>query len=140
MSSRRANNFPPLVLVVEDDDDTSLMLKYLLEIWKYRVILAVSDDQAMQLAENCQPDVILMDYKLPNIDGLATTRRMRELPSLAETVIISISACSEPSLRASALAAGSNEFLYKPVDFGKLEISLETHLQTKNKRMEQFVT
>ena len=43
MLSRRIHNFPPLVLVVEDDNDTSLMLKYLLEIWKYQVILAVDD-------------------------------------------------------------------------------------------------
>ncbi len=130
--SRRVSNVSPLVLVVEDDDDTSLMLKYLSEIWKYRVISADTDEQAMQLAESFQPDVVLLDYKLPNIDGPAMTRRMRELPSLAETVIISISTYSEPSVRASALAAGSNEFLFKPIDFGKLEISLEKHLQLKN--------
>ena len=94
----------------------------------------------MQLAESCQPDVVLMDYKLPNIDGPDTTRRMRELPVLAETVIISISADSEPSVRASAIAAGSNEFLFKPIDFGNLEISLESHLLTENKSMEGFVT
>ena len=136
----RISNFSPLVLVVEDDEDMSLMLKYLLEIWKYRVILAADTEQAIHLAEACQPDIVLVDYRFPNIDGLAFTRRVREMSSLAETVIVSISAYSESAARADALAAGSDDFLFKPIDFGKLETSLETHLQMKNKRMEGLFT
>jgi len=132
-SSPGSNNFLPLVLIVEDDDDTRLMLRYLLGIWKYRVIEAVTGEEAVRLAESTQPDVVLLDYKLPKIDGLTTARRMREQKVFNETIIIFITAHAETSLRASALEAGSNDFFVKPINFGELEISLKKHLQSNKK-------
>ena len=125
--------FAPLVLIVEDDEDTRMMLKYLLEIWNYKVIEASTGEDAVQTAKTRQPDVILMDYKLPKIDGLTTTRRIREQKNLEAAIIIFVSAHTEPSVRESALAAGGDDFLIKPIDFGALEISLEKHLKSKNK-------
>ena len=139
-SSPGDNDFFPLVLIVEDDDDTRLMLKYLLEIWKYRVIEAVNGEEALRLAESRPPDVVLLDYKLPKIDGLATARLMRQQQSFSETVIIFMTAHAEPFVRASALAAGSDDFLVKPINFGELEITLKKHLQANKKRMERLVT
>lgn len=137
--SPQTNVFSPLVLIVEDDEDTRLMLKYLLEIWNYRVIEAVTGEEAVEKAKIKHPDVILMDYKLPKIDGLTATRRIREQNELDGTVIIFVSAESAPSVRASALAVGGSDFLLKPIDFGALEISLETHLKSKNKWRGTFV-
>jgi len=122
----------PLILVVEDDADTRLMLKYLLEIWNYRVIEAVTGEEALDKATSRNPDLILMDYMLPDIDGLTTTERMRELPILAKTPIIFVSAYSEEKVRASVLAAGANDYLIKPINFGELEIALEKHLKNKS--------
>ncbi len=140
--SSRANVFAPLVLIVEDDMDTRLMLKYLLEIWHYRVIEAVTGEEALEMATSQKPDVILMDYKLPKIDGLTATERIRELPIHRQTVIIFVSAYSEERVRASVLAAGANDYLVKPIDFGDLEISLEKHLnnnKTFGKRLSSEV-
>ncbi len=127
--SSRTINFFPLVLIIEDDEDTRTMMTYLLKLWDYRVVEAASGEEGLQMAENLHPDVILMDYNLPKIDGLAATRRIRELPMLEQTPIIFISAFSEPSVCASALAAGADEFLVKPVDFGQLEKTLDRHLK-----------
>lgn len=132
-SSSVTNNFFPLVLIVEGDDDTRLMLKYLLEIWKYRVNEAVTGEEAMQMAEINPPDVVLLGYKLPKIDGLNIARQMRERHLLRETTIIFITAYTDAAARASALAAGSDDILIKPIDFGKLEISLEKHLRRNKK-------
>lgn len=131
--SPRTNVLSPRILIVEDDEDTRLMLRYLLEIWNYQVIEANTGEEALGLAASEKPDVILMDYKLPKIDGLATTKRLREQASLEQTVIIFVSASSESSVRADALAVGGDDFLVKPIDFGALEISLEKHLKSKNK-------
>lgn len=131
----------PLVLVVEDDDDTRLMMKYLLETWKYRVIEADSGETGILLAESRQPDAILLDCKLPKIDGLTTIRRMREQPTNAQRIIISICENAEPSVRDSILAAGSDDFLSKPINFGELENSLKKLLRSGEKyKREGFIT
>jgi len=128
----KQNDFYPLVLIVEDDADTRLMLKYLLEIWKYRVIEAYTGEEALEMTYSQNPDVILMDYKLPKINGITTTERIREFPNHKDTVIIFVSAYSDEKIRDSVLASGANEYLVKPINFGNLETSLERHL--KNNR------
>ena len=119
-------------MIVEDDTDTRLMLKYILEIWNYRVIEAVSGEEALEKAEQFQPDIILMDFMLPNINGLTATKRIRELSNQKQAVIIFLSAYTEDKSRAAALAAGADDFLNKPVDFGKLELSLEHNFNNKS--------
>lgn len=123
--------FQPLILIVEDDADTRLMLKYLLGIWNYRVIEADTGEEALEMVASQNPDVILMDYKLPNIDGLTASIRIREIPGHEETTIIFVSAYSDEKIRASVLAAGANDYLVKPINFGELEVSLEKHLSRR---------
>lgn len=127
--SEGGRNGLPLILIIEDDDDTRVMMKYLLNLWSYEVIEAVDGEKGLEMAEEFQPDFILMDYSLPKSDGLTTTKQIRELAQLAKTPIIFISAFTELSVRASALAAGADEFLTKPVDFGELEEALKKHLK-----------
>jgi CheY-like chemotaxis protein len=136
--SPKAKNFLPLILIVEDDEDTRQMLKYLLEIWNYRIIEAVTGEEALEKAENFQPDVILMDYRLPTIDGLTTTRRLREISKLEKTIIIFVSANTDNKTRAAALAAGANDYLIKPIDFGKLEQSLSGNFNLKQPLEAEF--
>lgn len=124
----------PMILIVEDDEDTRIMLRYLLEIWNYRVIEAVSGEAALELLAEQRPDLILMDYKLPKIDGLTTTERIRGLSVYDRTAIIFVSADSHQNVRESALAAGADDYLVKPIDFGQLEISLEKHLALKKQK------
>ena len=138
--SPQRNVSAPLVLIVEDDEDTRLMLKYLLEIWNYKVIEATNGEEAVQTAKTRQPDVILMDYKLPKIDGLATTKQIREQKSLEQTIIIFVSAETASDVRSSALAVGGDDFLLKPINFGDLEMSLEKHLKSKNKWRASFAS
>ncbi len=126
-------DFYPLVLIVEDDADTRLMLKYLLEIWKYRVIEAYTGEEAVDMTFKQNPDVILMDYKLPRINGLTTTKQIRKFPNHKDTVIIFVSSYSDEKIRESVLASGANEYLVKPINFGNLETSLERHLKNNRK-------
>ncbi len=133
------NLFHKTILVVEDDEDTRLMLKYLLEIWNYKVIEAVNGETALILAETHQPDVILMDYRLPQIDGVITTERLREMSGLEKSVIIFVSSHSEEAIKSAAAIAGADAYLVKPIDFGKLEIALEKHLRARNNWMSSSI-
>ena len=115
------NGTEKTVLVVEDFEDNRFMMRRLLEMGGYHVVEAINGQEAVTLAETARPHLILMDLSLPQIDGLAATRRIRQLDGLAEVPIIAISAHDTTDFRNDALAAGCNEYLTKPVDFNRLE-------------------
>jgi len=138
--SRVTSVHPSLILVVEEDADTRLMLKYLLEIWNYQVIEAKNDDEAFQMAIHYRPDLILMSINAGETDRLATSRRMREVPTLEQAVIIFVAAYSDEKTRASALASGGTDYLVKPINFGVLEKTLENHLRVNAKSKEAAVS
>ena len=108
------------VLVVEDFEDNRLMMRRLLEMSGYRVVEAVNGQQAVELAGDESPDVILMDLSLPMLDGLAATRKIRERDQLARVPIVAVSAHDSADFHAEALAAGCNEYVTKPIDFDQL--------------------
>ncbi len=109
------------ILVVEDFEDNRFMMRRLLEMSGYHVIEAINGQEAVTMAERERPHLILMDLSLPQIDGLAATRQIRQLAGLATVPIIAISAHDTSDFRKDALAAGCNEYLTKPVDFDRLE-------------------
>jgi CheY-like chemotaxis protein len=110
----------PTVLVVEDFEDNRFMMRRLLEMSGYRVVEAVNGKQAVEHAETEQPDIILMDLSLPQLDGLAATRQIRERGRLGKVPIVAVSAHDSADFHAAALAAGCNEYVTKPIDFDQL--------------------
>lgn len=118
----------PTVLIVEDDADSRELLRTILEMWNYRVVEAKDGLEAMNLAENICPDLILMDVKLPLLDGLETARRIRSSTPICRTPIIFLSGCVEAKYRAAANEAGANAYLVKPVDFDKLEVFISDQI------------
>jgi CheY-like chemotaxis protein len=109
------------VLLVEDTEDNRFMMRRLLEMSGYRVVEATNGDEAVKLAEEEQPGLILMDLSLPVIDGLAATRLIRKLPKLQKTPIIAVSAHDTSDFLSEALQAGCNSYITKPIDFNELE-------------------
>ena len=110
----------PTILVVEDHDDTRQMLSILLEGWGARVVEASDGLQAVEMASREKPRLILMDGRLPLLDGLDATRKIRENPLLDDVKIVALSGCESPRYHAEALAAGCNDSMEKPFDFEKL--------------------
>jgi CheY-like chemotaxis protein len=110
----------PLVLVVEDFEDNRFMMRRLLEMSGYRVVEAVNGNQAVEMATSERPDIILMDLSLPQLDGLAATRRIRSQEGLGKVPIVAVSAHDSSDFHAEALAAGCNEYVTKPIDFDQL--------------------
>lgn len=124
------NGAGPLVLVVEDFEDNRFMMRRLLEMSGYRVVEAVNGNQAVEAAESEQPDIILMDLSLPQLDGLAATRRIREQQGTRRVPIVAVSAHDSADFHAEALAAGCNEYVTKPIDFDQL-VNLLSRLTEK---------
>jgi CheY-like chemotaxis protein len=113
-----------LVLLVEDTEDNRFMMKRLLEMTGYDVVEARNGEEAIKLADEMRPDLILMDLSLPIVDGLAATRKIRQIPELGKIPIIAVSAHDTADFHAEALAAGCNSYITKPIDFGELELLL----------------
>ncbi len=123
-----ANSNNKTILVVEDFEDNRFMMRRLLEMGGYRVIEAINGQEAIHMAERERPHLILMDLSLPQLDGLAATRRIRQLDGMGTIPIVAISAHDTSDFRSEALAAGCDDYLTKPVDFDRLEGLLQTLL------------
>lgn len=115
-------------LVVEDFEDSRFMMRRLLEMAGYTVLEASDGEQAVKLALQERPELILMDLSLPKLDGLAATRRIRKLKGLGKIPIVAVSAHDAPESRDEALAAGCNEYVTKPIDFDQLYALLSRFL------------
>lgn len=122
-------NSQSLVLLVEDTEDNRVMMRRLLEMSGFRVSEAVNGVEAVTRAEHDEPHIILMDLSLPVIDGLAATRRIRQLPELKGVPIIAVSAHDTLDFHAEALAAGCDAYITKPIDYGELEGLIERLLE-----------
>jgi CheY-like chemotaxis protein len=128
---RQNGGEPPVVMVVEDFEDNRFMMRRLLEMSGYRVLEAINGEEAVELAHRERPQLILMDLSLPQLDGLAATRRIRQHAELREVPIVAVSAHDTADFHADALAAGCNDYVTKPIDFDQLE-ALLARLLPKN--------
>lgn len=113
----------PKILVVEDHDDTRKMLHLLLEMWGCRVVEACDGLEAVKAASREKPQFILMDSRLPSLDGLEATRRIRNRLG-GQVKILAVNGSGSPCYHADALAAGCNDSIEKPFDFNRLRTML----------------
>ena len=110
----------PTILVVEDHVDTREMLRVLLEKWGCRVVEACNGLEAVEAASRERPQLILMDGRLPLLNGLDATRRIRENRLLDQVKILALNGSGSPRYHADALAAGCNDSIEKPFDIERL--------------------
>lgn len=115
--SRTSNPDPePCVLLVEDEVGTQDALSTLLELDGWKVIQAYDGAEALVRLKENQPDVIVTDYMMPNVDGLVMVERIRRDPELAHIPVVLVSAISVAKERRHEVQA----FLRKPVDLTAL--------------------
>lgn len=100
-----------LILVVEDDRSIQNLMTTTLKAHDYRYLIAVNGETAVMEAASHNPDIILLDLGLPDMDGMEVIRKIR---SWSDVPIIIISARSEDSDKVEALDAGADDYLTKP--------------------------
>jgi CheY-like chemotaxis protein len=120
---------PRTILVVDDFADTRLLLRTWLQKKGYLVVEAVNGKQAVAETESRRPDLIIMDVEMPELDGLAATRKIRTLASSEELPIVIVSAYGAGPVRNEALAAGCNEYVSTPFEPDKLEELIKSLLK-----------
>jgi len=119
------------VLVVDDEENGRNLLRDLLAPLGFEVHEARDRHEAVQAAAGLRPDAILMDIRMPGLDGLTATRHIRAGAHTKDTVIIAVSASAFEHNRARCLEAGADDFLPKPFRQGKLLELLSQHLGLK---------
>jgi signal transduction histidine kinase/ActR/RegA family two-component response regulator len=103
------------ILVADDVYENRLVLTRLLEPLGFAVMEASDGWEAVEKAQQWRPEVILMDLVMPNLDGYAATCRIRQIPELAEVIIIAVSASAFEAQKQQSLLAGCNAFISKPI-------------------------
>jgi two-component system, cell cycle response regulator DivK len=116
------------ILYVEDNENSAYMLQQRLKRRGYEVVLAKDGREGVALAQEQQPDLIVMDLAMPVLDGCDATRQLRNLPVTASIPIIALSAHAMPVDREMAVAAGCDDFDTKPVNFSRLLAKIEALL------------
>ena len=107
----------PLILVVEDDSTVRNLITTTLKSNDYRFLSASNGESAIACASSQQPDIVLLDLGLPDLDGVEIIKRIR---TWSQMPIIVISARSEDSDKVSALDAGADDYLTKPFSVTEL--------------------
>ena len=115
------------VLLVEDNTLTREIAAELLEEYGFEVTTVVNGAEALSAVESAEPgaiNLILMDIRMPVMDGYEATRRIRALPQGAAIPIVAMTASAEPEDRQAALDSGMNEHIAKPIDIDRLKEAL----------------
>ncbi len=115
----------PLILLAEDNEANIMTLSGYLKAKGYQVLLAKSGQEAVALAQSKTPDLILMDIQMPGMDGLEAMQQIRREPTLSNVPIIALTALAMAGDRERCLAAGSTDYLSKPIPLRQLVTTIQ---------------
>jgi two-component system, OmpR family, phosphate regulon response regulator PhoB len=104
----------PYVLLVEDDEALSMLLTYNLDKEGYEVGAARDGEEALLMASERAPDLVILDWMLPKVQGIEVCRRLRAKPTTRNTPIIMLTARGEESDRIRGLDMGADDYVTKP--------------------------
>lgn len=117
-----------MVLHVEDNSDNRLLVRRVLQAYGYKVIEAENASKAREMVKNYQPDLILMDINMPDVDGYTLTNELKAMPKLQGIPIVAITANVMKGDRERTLSAGCDGYIEKPIDVDKFIDQVEHFL------------
>ncbi len=117
------------ILYIEDNFTNRILIRRVLEAEGYRVLDAETAPEGIALAEANEPDLILMDISLPEMNGLEATVRLRAIEHLRHTPIVALTANVMKGDREQALEAGCAGYIQKPIDVDRLPDQIRSFLQ-----------
>lgn len=109
-----------LILLIEDNEDISNSIAEILELEGYRVVCVDNGANGLKLAGECNPDMILSDISMPDMDGFTVCEMVKLDPALSDIPFIFLTAKSELKDREKAMLLGCDDYLVKPFDDVKL--------------------
>lgn len=128
------------ILVVDDDPAIAELLRYNLEKEEFMVKTAAGGTEAVSIAKQWVPDLILMDIMMPGVDGVEACRQIRNIQNLSDVSIIFLTARSEEYSEVAAFEAGGDDYLVKPVKPRALISRISAHFRRENGQVEKSST
>ena len=123
---------PPLILIVDDNPTNLDILQARLAPHNYEILTATDGEEALAIAREKEPDLILLDIMMPKMDGIEVCRHLRADPSLPFMPIIMVTAKADSKDVVAGLEAGADEYLTKPVDHAALVARAKSMLRIKD--------
>ena len=114
------SNNQPVILVVDDIPTNNILMKNLLRVRNYEVLLAQSGIEALRIAEERKPDVILLDIMMPVMDGYEVLARLRSNDTTKDIKVVMVSALGGKIDIKNAMDLGADGYITKPVVVQKL--------------------
>ena len=134
---------PPTVMIIDDEPDNLNVLENMLRMECYRVVAFPRGDLALISAERSTPDLILLDIRMPGLDGYEVCRRFKNHATLKEVPVIFLSGLMEPSDKVRAFEAGAVDYIVKPLSEPEVlarvraQLALHTHALRLNELVKQ---
>lgn len=117
------------ILYIEDNPENRLLVRRVLEAEGYAILEAVDGPSGLEEARRAQPDLILLDINLPEVDGYDLAGRFRDYPELDGVPILAVTANVMKGDREKTLEAGCDGYIPKPIDIDRLPGQIEEALQ-----------
>lgn len=126
----------PTIMIVDDTPENLQLLREMFDRAEYRVVAFPSGKLALAAAAKNQPDIILLDITMPEMDGFEVCRRLKADDTLREIPIIFVSALSDAHDKVRAFTAGGVDYVTKPFQFEEVRARVRTHLDLCRTRRE----
>lgn len=124
------------VLAVDDIPANLELLTSMLDEEGYHVLAARNGAEALSVALQAEPDLILLDVNLPDLDGYEVCRRLKQEPRLSEVPVLFVSAMRDPSDKLQAFAAGGVDYVTKPFHLDEVRARISTQIALRTTRLE----
>lgn len=119
------------VLVVDDLEANLSLLDHILSTQGYRVLRARDGEEALELVVRDRPDLVLSDVRMPRCDGFDLCRALKAAPETRLTPVVLMTGAAEAADRITAIEAGANDFVTKPIDQAELKARVRSLMQIK---------
>jgi len=121
------------ILIIDDEEADIRVLEWAFQMAKFPNIRSVTDSsKALEVFDRFQPDIVLLDLNMPEPDGFAVLKQLRETAPVAEFLpVLVLTGQNTAEARSRAMAAGANDFLGKPVDYTEVMLRIKNLLLTR---------
>lgn len=134
MSVTSLHGADKIKILVVDDQPVNIQIIHQMLCAEYQIFMATSGAQAISLCQNNPPDLILLDVLMPELDGLATCRLLKQKPELAQIPVIFVTGMQSQEDENVCWEAGGADFVIKPVNPVTLRNRIRTQLKLKQQQ------
>jgi two-component system alkaline phosphatase synthesis response regulator PhoP len=125
------------ILIVDDEPDIIELLTYNLEKEGYQIESARDGRTAIEIAKEFKPDLVIVDIMMPVMDGVETCRQLREMPAMANSIIIFLTARTEEYSEIAAFDVGADDYITKPIKPRALTSRINAYFKRESKKSKQ---